>query len=115
MKTRRRKSLRARFWAHVKKMPNGCWLWTGARSGPKSRKVRYGNLRDEHGRTVSAHRLSYRLNVGPIPRGKEIAHSCDCAPCVRPRHLRPKSHVENQAEMARKGRARNQFSRRRAA
>lgn len=81
--------------------PSGCWEWTLAplRSG-------YGRLTIGAG-TVLAHRLSYQLNVGPIPDGMDILHSCDNRMCVNPEHLFPGTHRDNMDDMVRKGR---QFS-----
>lgn len=81
-----------------------CWLWRGPldRSG-------YGKLRVcEAGvaRTVSAHRLAWTLAHGPIPEGLLVCHHCDTPACVRPDHLFLGTHIDNMADMVRKGRAR---------
>lgn len=81
---RRRKSLEARFWDSVVKSP-GCWLWKGyVWNG-------YGRLAEggKDGPPVSAHRLSYQINVGPIPAGMDIHHLCGVKLCVNPEHLHP--------------------------
>ena len=36
---------------------------------------------------VRAHRFSWELDFGPIPKGKYVLHSCNNPPCVRPDHL----------------------------
>jgi hypothetical protein len=61
----------------------GCWLWVGtvATNG-------YGVL-SIHDRQFKAHRVSYQLNVGPIPDGLEIDHLCRVRNCVNPDHLEP--------------------------
>lgn len=72
------------FMSQVEVMgPNSCWIWKGLiyPSGygrfytPGEKKVDY------------AHRVSYRLFVGPIPEGKQVNHCCDFCNCIQPKHL----------------------------
>ena len=66
-----------------------CWLWWGALT------------RDGYGRTqlngkhYFAHRLSYELFVGPIPRGMELDHLCRTRNCLNPCHLEPVTTKQN--------------------
>lgn len=53
------------FWAHVAKMPNGCWLWTGATRGS------YPAFGEE-----LAHVWAYKNFVAEIPEGHQIDHTC---------------------------------------
>ena len=85
-----------------------CKLWTGART-----RDGYGTLRYA-GRTEYVHRLTYRLEVGPIPRGAEVTHTCDQPACYEVTHLVARTHAANMADMAEKGRARNGTSNGRA-
>ena len=79
-------SVEDRFWAKVDATsPDGCWPWTAAVS-----KNGYGNLAG-----LSAHRVSYELNVGSIPEGLQIDHLCRNTRCVRPDHLEPVTGLEN--------------------
>lgn len=68
-----------------------CWMWTG--SGD-----RYGKT-CVSGRYVSAHILSYELNVGPVPSGQIVRHRCDTPKCVRPEHLELGTNADNSRDM----------------
>lgn len=83
---------------------NECWLWTGWQDGKGYGMLEIGSKRDGTRRRVLAHRLSYELNVGPIPPGMEICHRCDTPLCCNPSHLYIGTHFENMADMTRKGR-----------
>lgn len=79
-----------RFWSNVDKDGpvsarsdlGPCWAWTAAKNKG------YGYTLFE-GRTQNAHRVSYRLLVGPVPEGLELDHLCRNRACVRPDHLEP--------------------------
>ena len=81
----------------------GCWEWTASTSGGG-----YGMFQIQ-GSQFMAHRVSYELNVGPIPEGLTLDHLChnpdecknenhnDCPhrACVNPEHLEPVTMREN--------------------
>lgn len=68
-----------------------CFQWTGALHA-----AGYGNVYNrEDKRTWLAHRLSYTLAVGPIPRGLTIDHRCHNRQCVNPAHLQVVTRGEN--------------------
>jgi len=71
-----------RFWAKVDKTsdPNGCWIFTGATD-------RVGGYFGLNGKNILAHRYSWILKYGEIPKNKVIAHSCLNNSCVNPNHL----------------------------
>ena len=91
----------AGFWRRVLRLgARQCWLWTGTRVDG------YGQLKRQDGQTnVAAHRASYEINRGHIPRGKVLMHSCDNPPCVNPNHLRVGTQRDNIMDMHKKGRA----------
>lgn len=77
-----RSSAEERFFKNVKKLENGCWLWTGY-----TRRDGYGQFHDK--RTVYVHIWAYRHLKGEIPKGYELHHRCENHACVNPDHLDP--------------------------
>lgn len=79
------------FWRHVQKTEK-CWLWTAQVSWRG-----YGRFRvlDGPRGTMMAHRFSYQLLIGPIPRGLTLDHLCREKRCVNPEHLEVVTLREN--------------------
>ena len=93
------KTLQERFADKVIPDPNSeCWLWTAAvdRQG-------YGMLRSGNG-MCRAHRVSYELHIGQIPKGLLVCHTCDVPGCVNPDHLWLGTNATNMVDMTAKGR-----------
>lgn len=89
----------SRFWAKVQKS-DGCWEWTAS-----FKQCGYGQFHYK-GRNVVAHRVSWLLTYGEIPKGKVICHHCDNRKCVRPEHLFAGTQRQNLQDAYAKGRLR---------
>lgn len=94
-------SLRERFWAKVSVGdPDVCWPWNASHD-----LKGYGQFGIRHGKMLPAHRVSWEFNIGPIPTGMHVLHSCDNRECVNPKHLRLGTHAENMRDVKIRGRA----------
>jgi hypothetical protein len=93
---------------HYKDSKSGCWIWTGCFSGPGvfSYGRLMGKLKENQKKAtlLVASRVSYLLNVGEIPKGYFILHSCDNPKCINPDHLRAGTQLENMHDCINRGR-----------
>jgi hypothetical protein len=81
-------SFEERFLSYVQKTET-CWLWTG-------HITRLGYARFAIGSaSTPAHRVSYRLFKGDIPKGLTLDHLCRVRHCVNPEHLEAVTLKEN--------------------
>ena len=107
MCTMKTQNIKDRFMSKVDKT-DSCWNWTANKS-----KGGYGKFKLKNGKQELAHRMSYKLYVGDIPKGENIhdtciLHKCDNRSCVNPDHLFLGTQKDNQMDMAYKGRQRIQ-------
>src|ERR1051326_7362656 len=58
-----------------------------------------------HNKTVSAHRLVYRLYIGELKPGFVICHKCDNPACINPNHLYQGTPKDNSRDMVQRGRS----------
>lgn len=91
-----------RFWEKIRKTKT-CWLWTTSTDTNG-----YGQLVIA-GKAVLAHRFSYELHKGKIPKGNWygtscVLHTCDTPNCVNPEHLVLGTQQDNIKDRDKKGR-----------
>lgn len=67
----------------------GCWIWTGC-----ILKNGYGQGRWD-GKNEYAHRISYQIYKGQIPKGLVLDHLCRNKSCVNPDHLEAVTYRTN--------------------
>ena len=83
----------------MEKQESGCWLYLGPR--PFGDYGTFWLL----GKTMGAHRASYLIFKGEIPKGKIVRHTCDNCPCINPEHLILGTHKENGEDRAKRDRS----------
>lgn len=89
---------------YVKRLKSKCWVWTAAKMG-KPPLFHYGQFSLD-GKLDKAHRVSWRLFVGEIPKYQMVLHHCDNPECVNPRHLYIGNHQDNANDRIKRNRSR---------
>src|SRR3990167_8959811 len=85
------------FWKKVDKTDT-CWNWIAHKLN-----YGYGGIRLNK-KEQRAHRISWELHNGEIPKGLHVIHKCDNPPCVNPDHLWLGTHQDNMRDRSKKGR-----------
>jgi len=79
--------------------PNECWNWQGVITSNGYGHIWYDD------KNYQAHRVAYEIYKGEIALGLIVRHTCDNPSCVNPNHLILGTHVDNAADMVKRGRA----------
>jgi len=101
--TASRKKKIAREWTpvfglRVTPQENGCWYFNGATS-----TFGYGSIRFK-GKSTPAHRVSWIIANGKVPKGKWVLHKCDNPPCINWEHLELGDAKKNMLDCVKRGR-----------
>lgn len=74
-----------------------CWNWF---SHKNNRGYGVFSLNNKN---ILAHRMSYILYIGKIPKDLNVLHKCDNRKCVNPSHLFSGTQQDNMDDMSNKG------------
>lgn len=81
------RAMEDRFWEKVDRSEgdDACWLWLGAISGATPHRLGYGVIGTGEGtKNMKAHRYSWELHNGLIPKTREYHGLCVCHHCDIP-------------------------------
>ena len=87
-----RTAVKARLWAKMQPLSNGCVRWLGALSANGYGVFSLANPKV----TLSAHKAMFIATHGrDVTTGMELSHRCDNEWCVAENHIEEKTHREN--------------------
>ena len=78
---------------------DGCWSW---RKVPLN--TGYATVYAGKKNILTAHRVSWMIHKGEIPKGMQVLHKCDNRICTNPEHLFLGTQKDNVDDMIKKGR-----------
>lgn len=91
------------YWANVdKRGPDECWEYKGGKAVGYGYVGAYQNARGKYGEY--AHRLTYMIHHGPIPKGVYIRHRCHNKLCCNEAHLIAGTPKDNHRDSYKAGR-----------
>jgi len=100
------KSLRERFSnKYISLTESGCWVWIGSLTNGGYGRIREGSTGSK---TILAHRASWQLHNGEIPKDLLVLHKCDVRCCVNPAHLFIGTYSDNAKDRENKNRGADQ-------
>lgn len=83
------------FWSKVEKLgENECWKWKAYKN-----RQGYGRMGIAASQCVNAHRVSWLIHNGSIPKGMFVCHKCDNPECTNPNHLFLGTRQDNTNDM----------------
>jgi len=102
METKINQKFKKELLSKIKIDENGCWVYqdTPSQTYGEFRRIINGI------KFYSAHRASYYLFIGNIPKGLMVLHKCnidhkkDNPKCINPKHLYLGTHKDNMSDMA---------------
>src|SRR3990167_4590258 len=95
------KSAEEKFWKNIRKTDT-CWIWIANKVD-----IGYGNLtiwNKGKSKGLRAHRVSWEIHFGKIPKDMNVLHKCDNPSCVNPNHLWLGTQADNMLDKVLKGR-----------
>lgn len=94
------------FYKNIKPVGRGrgCWEWQGYCE--RRRWSKYGII-SMNRKLYRAHRFSWMVHNGKIPKDLCVLHKCDNMKCVNPQHLFLGTRIDNNLDRDKKGRGSN--------